>query len=159
MDSKMHKLWKLKYFCFSDTWKIYHSKRNRHHISYENTDQYRSKLQDSLSKMIQCSNNGKSQKSNHPVLPWTIIRVTCSARHIVNCCRIQGKSNGKDNCSCDQWWKKYPDFFYQDSHNKSNNATYDLRTKNRTDSITFCNCLHTWYISKTYPHDHRQSWT
>lgn len=111
----------------------------------------------SPAKMIQSCHNRQCQKCHKPVLPGTIIRITCSAGHIINCCRIKGKSDCKYNGSCNQRREKYANFFNQKSHDNCHNAANDLCSQNRTDSVPFCDCLHTRYIGKTYSHDHRKT--
>ena len=153
----MQRLRNLKSACFSHTGKIYHAKRNGNNISSQHTDQNGGKLPDSLAKMVQCCYHSESKKCDQPVLPGTIIRIGGTASHVINSSGIQGKSDSKYHRSCDQRWEKYPDLLHQDSHNDRHNTTYDLCSHNGINSVTICNSLHTWHISKAYTHDHRKA--
>ena len=102
VNSKMHELRKLEYFCLAYACEVYHTKRNGYQITGNNTNQDGSQLQDSLTKMVQCSYNCQSEECHQPVLPGAIIRVACAASHIVDRCRIQGQSDGKYNRTSDQ---------------------------------------------------------
>ena len=153
----MHELRKLEYFCLAYACEVYHTKRNGYQITGNNTNQDGSQLQDSLTKMVQCSYNCQSEECHQPVLPGAIIRVACAASHIVDRCRIQGQSDGKYNRTSDQRREEHSDLTDQYTHDKGYNTTNNLCTKDCRDSIAFCDRLHTWNVGKADTHDHRKS--
>ena len=155
----MHQRRKLTDTSLSNTGEINHSKRNRNQISHNNTDQDRSQFPDSFSKMVQCRNNDQGKKCDRPVLPGTIIWITGTTRHIVDGCRIQGKTDGKYNGSCDQRWEKYTNLLHQKTHDYSNDTTYNLSSHDCCDPIGLRYRLHTRYIGETYTHNNRQTGT
>ena len=107
--------------------------------------------------MVQCSYNCQCDECYQPVLPGTVIRIACAARHVVDRCRVQGQTNGKYNGTCDQRREENSDLLDQNTHDKCYHTTDDLRAQDRRDPIAFCDRLHTWNVGKADTHDHRES--
>ena len=155
----MQRLWYLEHTCLTHAWKIHHSEWNGYHISGQHTNQNRRKLPDSFSKVVQGCYHSKGKESHQPVLPGAIIRIRGSTSHVVDRSGIQGKSDGKYHCSCNQRRKKYSDLFYHNAHDNGNNTAYNLGSQNGVDSVPVRNGLHTWYICEADTHNDGKSWT